>query len=380
MSVDADIIIIGAGIAGVGCAAMLPDDASVLVLEAETSVGYHASARSAAIFIPGYGGEEIRRLSSLSEPYFESPPDALETPALLSPRGELLIAIEGEEDDMSAVLATAPGIEELSVEDAVARVPILRREVIRRACIEPRARDIDADRLLQAWLRLARKRGTRVLTGTPVNRLDRRAGHWCVDTPAGTCRAPVVVNAAGAWSDTIAERAGLSPLGLVPHRRSAAVLPAPGGLDVSHWPLFGSVNETWYAKPLAGKLMVSPADEDPVPPHDAFTDDMVLAEGLDRYEQSVTEPVTRVEHQWAGLRTFAPDRVPVVGFDPRSEGFFWLAGQGGYGIQTAPAMSRLAAARLARETPDDAWAVLAERLDPIRLVNARSAPTQAENG
>ncbi len=370
--VDSDFVIIGGGIAGIGCAAGLPDDARIVVLEAEASVGYHASARSAAIFIPAYGGDEIRRLSALAEPYFESPPDALDTPGLLSPRGELLIAVEGEEEDMSAVLAAAPGIEELTVDEAVAQVPILRREVIRRVCIEPRARDIDADRLLHAWLRLARRRGTTVHTAAPATGLAREDGRWRVDTPRGVFRAPVVVNAAGAWCDAVAGLAGLAPLGLVPHRRSAAVLPPPGDLDVNAWPLFGSVNETWYAKPLAGKLMVSPADEDPVPPHDAFTDDMVLAEGLYRYEQAVTEPVTRVEHQWAGLRTFAPDRVPVVGFDPRVEGLFWLAGQGGYGIQTAPAMSRLAAARLVGEDLDEAWAALAGRLDPARLVNAGS--------
>jgi D-arginine dehydrogenase len=164
-----------------------------------------------------------------------------------------------------------------------------------------------------------------------------------------------MVNAAGAWADTVAEMAGVQRLGLTPLRRSAAILPAPEGHDVRGWPAVCSMAETWYAKPEAGKLMVSPADEDPVEPHDAWADDMVLAEGLDRYAQAVTTPVTRVERTWAGLRTFAPDRTPVVGFDPTAEGFFWLAGQGGYGIQTAPALSRLAAALL---KGDDGKAVL----------------------
>ena len=160
---------------------------------------------------------------------------------------------------------------------------------------------------------------------------------------------PLLVNAAGAWADTVAQLAGVDPLGLTPLRRSAAILPAPEGHDVTGWPAVCSMSETWYAKPEAGKLMVSPADEDPVEPHDAWADDMVLAEGLDRYGQAVTTPVTRVERSWAGLRTFAPDRTPVVGFDAVMDGFFWLAGQGGYGIQTAPALSRLAGALLRGE-------------------------------
>ncbi len=365
---DTDVVVIGGGIAGIGCAAMISTHARVTVVEAEPACGYHASARSAAIFIPTYGGPVIGALSALGEAYLDTPPAELKTDTLLSPRGELLIAMDGEEEAMSAVLAAAPGIVELSVDEALDRVPILDRHRIRRACLEPAARDIDADRLLQSWLRLARRNGARVETESAVTGLRREGAGWHIDTACGPVRATIVVNAAGAWCDEIAALASLEPLGLVPHRRSAAVLPAPGGHDVSSWPLFGSVNETWYAKPLGGKLMVSPADEDPLPPHDAFTDDMVLAEGLHRYERAVVEPVTRVEHQWAGLRTFAPDRVPVVGFDPRSEGFFWLAGQGGYGIQTAPAMSLLAASLIGGEAVPPAFDDLRARLDPARLI------------
>jgi D-arginine dehydrogenase len=182
------------------------------------------------------------------------------------------------------------------------------------------------------------------VTGAGVTAIRREAGQWQVDTPQGSHAAPILVNAAGAWADEVAVLAGLPRIGLQPCRRSAAIIPAPEGYATQHWPIFGSIAETWYAKPEAGKLMVSPADEDPVDPHDAWPDDMVLAEGLDRFEQAVTHQVRRVEHSWAGLRTFAPDRTPVAGFDPRADGFFWLAGQGGYGVQTAPALSRVAAA------------------------------------
>ena len=213
--------------------------------------------------------------------------------------------------------------------------------------------------------------------------MTRAGGVWRVATPAAVHEAPLLVNAAGAWADAVAKMAGLAPLGLTPLRRSAAILPAPEGHDITRWPLFVSASEQWYAKPEAGKLMVSPADEDPVEPHDAWPDDMVLAEGLHRFEQAVTVPVTRVERSWAGLRTFAPDRTPAVGFDHHQwagcevgesasdqhaaeEDFLWLAGQGGYGVQTAPALSRLAADLCLGRAPALPGAVV-EALSPARF-------------
>jgi D-arginine dehydrogenase len=265
-------------------------------------------------------------------------------------------------------MAGAADTAEITPEEAVKLVPLLRRERIVRACYEAGASDIDVDRLLQGYVRLLRRHGGRLATGTRAEEISRRDGVWRLRTAAGEFEAPIVVNAAGAWADRVAVLAGIAPLGLTPLRRSAAILPAPEGHDVTRWPAVCSMSETWYAKPEAGKLMVSPADEDPVEPHDAWPDDMVLAEGLDRYEQAVTLPVTRVERTWAGLRTFAPDRTPVVGFDPASEGFFWLAGQGGYGIQTAPALSRLAAALIAGETGEAVLPLAAvTALAPARL-------------
>ena len=231
-------------------------------------------------------------------------------------------------------------------------MPILRADRIAAAMIERNARGIDVDLLLQGYARLLRARAGRIETGAAVSGLSQSAGLWHVDTAQGPHSATIVVNAAGGWADEVATLAGVPRAGLQPYRRSAAIIPAPEGYETEHWPIFGSIAETWYAKPEAGKLMVSPADEDPVAPHDAWADDMVLAEGLHRFEQAVTVPVTRVEHSWAGLRTFAPDRTPVVGFDPQAEGFFWLAGQGGYGVQTAPALSRLTAALIAGGVPD----------------------------
>ncbi len=364
-----DVVVIGGGIAGVGCAAMLAEYATVTLLEAETSLGHHSTSRSAAVWIPSYGGPQVRALTAASESYLDTPPEELGAATLLRPRGQLLIANADEAPRVDALLAEAPEVAEISPREALSRVPILNAEQVVRACVEERTRDIDVDLLLQSWTRLLRRRGGRVVTGAAVRALERCAGGWQVCTADQRHAADLVINAAGAWADEIAAMAGLGGLGLVPNRRCAALLPAPGGHDVDRWPLFGSVAENWYAKPMAGKLMVSPADEDPTTPHDAYVDDLVLAAGLHRYEQAVTCPVTRVEHRWAGLRTFAPDRVPVLGIDPRAEGFFWCAGQGGYGVQTAPAMARLAA-ELAASRPPPFAPTLVSALDPARLMAA----------
>jgi D-arginine dehydrogenase len=341
-----DILVIGGGIAGVSAAAECARaGASVTVLETEPQIGYHATGRSAAIFIRNYGNAILRALNALAEPIFEDPGEISDTP-VLSPRGELMVASEAELPVLDAYLDGAVGVERLTGGEAAEIVPILRPDKIAGALIERDARGIDVERLLQGYARMLRAKGGRIVTGAGATAIRREAGQWDVETPQGNYAAPILVNAAGAWADEVAALAGLPRIGLQPCRRSAAIIPAPAGYAIDHWPIFGSIAETWYAKPEAGRLMVSPADEDPVDPHDAWPDDMVLAEGLDRFEQAVTHQVRRVEHSWAGLRTFAPDRTPVAGFDPRAEGVFWLAGQGGYGVQTAPALSRVAAALL----------------------------------
>ena len=338
-----EVLVIGGGIAGISAAAEIAAEARVTVLEAERGLGYHATGRSAAIFIRNYGNATLRRLNALAEPVYAAPEGIAEAP-LLSPRGVLTLCYAGEEEAFERFCAGAEGIARLGPEEAVALVPILAPGPVLAAALEPDARDIDVDRALQGYARLLRGRGGRIVTGAPVTRIARAGRGWTVEAGEGTYRADVVVNAAGAWADEIAARAGAAPLGLVPHRRSAALLPAPEGQSVGGWPLFGSASESWYAKPDAGRLLVSPADEDPVRPHDAWPDDMVLAEGLWRYARAVTAPVSRVERSWAGLRSFLPDRTPAAGWDAQVEGFFWLAGQGGHGVQTAPALARIAAA------------------------------------
>ncbi|PLS20426.1 NAD(P)/FAD-dependent oxidoreductase [Neptunicoccus cionae] len=360
-----DIIVIGGGIAGTSAAAHLAEHANVLLLEAEPQFGYHSTGRSAAIFIRNYGNAVLRALNNAAAPVLQSGEGICDS-GLLSPRGELLIAGEEDITELENYAREATGLEHLSPEQALELVPILRPERIAAAILEPDAQDIDVDRMLQGYLRLLRGRGGKTVPNSRVCGLTRDNGLWRVTTKETEFSAPVIVNAGGAWADQIAQMAGASPVGLTPMRRSAVLLDAPQGYNIDHWPLFASVTESWYAKPDAGRLLVSPADEDPTHPHDAWPDDMVLAEGLYRYEQAVTVAVTRPSHSWAGLRSFTPDRTPVVGFDPVQEGFFWLAGQGGYGVQTAPALATLCAALCIGKAPDLNAATVAE-LSPARF-------------
>lgn len=333
---DFDFLIIGGGIAGVSCAARLSAAGKVLVLEAEESLAHHASGRSAALYEPRYGLGPVVALSMASGDYFRA------ATHVLSPRGMMII---GKADEAAQFEADAASMDLVSIDfdQAQSIVPILNPDTVAHIALADHAWDIDTDLLLQGFARHARGLGAEIVTKAPVTAIAQDGAGWRVTTPQGSFTARVLVNASGAWADVVAGMAGVAPLGFTPLRRSMARIPAPGGHDISHWPMMFGAGETWYSKPDAGALIVSPAEEDLTTPHDAFADDMVLAEGLARYEEMVTEPVTRMLSNWAGLRTFSRDRVPVIGYDRHTPGFFWLAGQGGYGFQSAPAASQLAA-------------------------------------
>lgn len=373
-----DIIVIGGGIAGIGVAAMLSESSQVIVLERESQCGYHTTGRSAAMHVPSYGPAAMRRLTVASEAYLATPPSELNTDSILTQRGELIVGRLGEEATLEAFAKETPTQQLISAADAVDLVPILNPSRLCGAVFESNARDIDVDRLLQSWLRLASGRHCSVRTNKAVTAMRRVGAVWQVTAGDMTLEAPIVVNAAGAWADVVAGLAQQQPMGLQPCRRSAGLLP-PSNLPTEYqsaflqWPMFAGVEEDWYARPMGGHLMVSPADEDPVEPHDAFADEMRLAEGVDNFEQMVNVEVSRVEHTWGGLRTFSADREPVVGYSPSSgngsAGFFWLAGQGGYGIQTAPALSRLAADLILQQSLDQTSADLAGLLNPVRFVH-----------
>ncbi|MBC8036672.1 MAG: FAD-binding oxidoreductase [Rhizobiales bacterium] len=347
MGPDFDIIVIGAGIAGASVAAHLAETRKILVLDMEERPGFHSTGRSAAAYEPNYGPPAIRALTRAGRSYFSDG-------GFLNPRATLFLMPEGQENDFDMLMAGQQGLREITTAAARGLFPLLREGYTRRAVLDPGTADIDVDLLHQTYLRLLKSRGGTVLCSAPVEALERGNGLWTAATPKGQFRAAIVINAAGAWGDAIGKLAGARPMGLQPKRRSIAVVPVPDGMDAMAWPLAGDVGETWYCKPQSGKLLVSPADATPVDPHDAFADEMILAEGIDRFQQAVDFEVTRVEHTWGGLRSFAPDGNPVVGYDSSIEGFFWLVGQGGYGIQSSPALSRLAAALVRGEAvPSD---------------------------
>ncbi|MBS3649534.1 FAD-binding oxidoreductase [Pseudaminobacter sp. 19-2017] len=363
----ADVAVIGAGIAGAGVAAELARDFRVVMIEREDRPGHHSTGRSAALFIPNYGNGVIRALNRASGPLFHGAASDLFPHPLLTDRGLLYVADPDGVGAHRELLAESEGIQEISVDEALAMVPILRRDGIVEASFEEDAHDIDVAALHQGWLKAAKQGGAVLYTQCEVISGERRDGQWLIKTSQGEVFANIVVNAAGAWGDIVAKACGLEPIGLQPLRRSMAVLPGPAGYDIRRWPSFNDARERWYAKPDGGRLFVSPADEDPVDPHDAYPDDMVLAEGLDRFQQLVNYEVTHLERSWAGLRTFAPDHTPVAGFDRTAEGFFWLAGQGGYGIQTSPALSLLAGQLIRQAEPSAELGAIVPALSPNRF-------------
>jgi len=341
-----DIIIIGGGIAGLSVAARLAPHADVILLEAEDQLSYHASSRSAAVFIEKYGNAVVRALNSASVPYLKTAAGGV-----LSPRGMMLVGAPEDKDDFRSQ-ARGFGLEEIPPEDAIRKVPLLSPAQLGFAAFRADVFDIDTDLLLQSFRRDAVSHGAGLHTNAAVTAIDYENSRWMVTAGKQVFQADVLVNAAGAWADPIGCLAGIDPIGITPYRRSMARIPVPGGYDAREWPLLDGVNERWYAKPDAGQLLVSPADEDPMPPQDAWADDMVLAEGLARFEEMMRHPVERVTTNWAGLRSFAPDHALVIGSDPNQPAFFWLAGQGGYGFQTAAAASQLAADLILHRAPE----------------------------
>lgn len=332
-----DILIIGGGIAGLSAAAALSGHAKVTLLEAEPQLGFHASGRSAAIYLSEYGNGMVRALNHASKPELDSIDGGV-----LTKRGMLLLARPDERQDFLDEKQPFE-MDEISMQEARGMVPILHPVNTAYAAYRDDVYDLDTDRLLQYYTKTARRNGADIVTSGRVSGISKTSKRWEVLAGKTNYNADILVNASGAWVDEIARLAGISPLGFQPYRRSMARIPAPGGHDVSAWPFLDAVNERWYGKPDAGSWIVSPFDEHPMDPHDAWADDMVLAEGLERYSEMVTEPVTRLQSSWAGLRTFAPDHALVIGPDAADPSFYWLAGQGGYGFQTAPAASRLLA-------------------------------------
>ena len=362
-----DAVVIGGGIAGVSAAHFLASaGAQVTVLDQEPALAQHTTGRSAAMYLENYGSTPVRRLVLSSRSFLEAPPEGLTDAALLSPRPALEVGGPDDGDRLRERARTGAAlvadIRFLTPQEAVETCPALRLEALGGAVLAPGCMDLDVMALHQAFVRGLRRAGGSVRTGAPVVGLERVPGGWRVHSPAGSITARLVVNAAGAWGDVVASMAGVAPVGLRPLHRTAFTVPAPEGVGARGWPLVHGLDEDWYFKPEGADLLCSPADETPAEPGDARPREEDVALAVDRINAATTLNVRHVRTAWAGLRTFAPDRVPVVGEDPDAPGFVWVAGLGGYGIMTAPAVGMLAAAAaLGRALPPE----LADRgVDP----------------
>lgn len=337
----ADIIVIGAGIAGSSAAAELAANASVILLEMEPQPGYHATGRSAAFFAAAYGKKIIRDITASCEHFFLSPPEGFTEVQLIRQRDCMFFGRADQEAQLLAMREDHPRLQYLAASAVCERVPVMSPNYVHCAMWERVGGDLDVDALLQGYLRQLRRRGGTVLNKHRVADLQRTDGAWHLMAGDVEFTAPIIVNAAGAWADRVAVMAGLAPLGIKPLRRTALLIDPPAGFDIDSWPQMIDADEDFYFKPDAGQIMISPADETPSEPCDAQPEDFDVAVGIDRFEKATGLTINRVNHRWAGLRTFAPDKLFVAGFDPRTDGFFWLAGQGGYGVQSAPAMAHM---------------------------------------
>jgi len=343
----ADVIVIGAGIAGASAACALAAARRVLLLERESQPGYHTTGRSAALFTETYGNAVMRALTRASKAFLGAPPPGFSPTPLLSPRGTLLVAraeqlpaLRRAHEECSALV---DNLAWWTAEEVCARLPCFAPDQVAGGLLEPDAMDIDVHALHQGFLRGLRGRDGVLVCNAGVHALARYGGHWRVQTSAGEFAAPLLVNAAGAWADEIGRLAGARPIGLAPMRRTAITFDPPAGVSVERWPAVIDVDEQWYFKPDAGRILASPADETLSLPCDAQPDEYDVALLVDRLTRCTTLQVPRIRARWAGLRSFVADKTVVAGFDDEAPGFFWLAGQGGYGIQTAPAVARAAA-------------------------------------
>ncbi|MBY0337226.1 MAG: FAD-binding oxidoreductase [Acetobacteraceae bacterium] len=362
---QSDVIVIGAGMAGATTAAHLAPTHKVALLEAEESAGYHATGRSAAIWILNYGGADARILTGASRRFFEAPPEGFGE--LAHQRAVLFIAPPEQAGHLEAMIAAGEGLVPIPLAEVRDMVPALREGYAVSAAIERDAFDIDVASLHQGFLRQVKQGGGVLALRHRAGRIWFANGRWHAESSGGTVHsAPALVNAAGAWGDEVARIAGVRPIGLQPKRRTACIVD-PGPYDSKDWPLIGDADHSWYVRPEARrKLMVSPADETDSEPTDAQPDEYDVAVAVDRMQQALSIEVTRIEHRWAGLRSFTPDRGLAIG-PCEAPGFFWMCGQGGYGIQTAPAAGRLLASLVRGATPDEDVARAIPLTDPRRF-------------
>jgi D-arginine dehydrogenase len=342
-----DFIVVGGGMAGASVAAHLSTRGSVALVEMEAQPGMHSTGRSAALFSEIYGNAVIRALSRASRSFLFEPPAGFSPTPLVHPRATLFFGREDQREELERFRDDAFVRDATRVVDAAqtnALMPLFAPGYVAGGVLDPGSADIDVHAMHQGFIRQARAHGAHLHLDCGVTSLARDQGRWRVGTRQGEFFARVVVNAAGAWGDEIARMAGVVPVGLNPLRRTALLIDVPGDRPSKDWPACIAVDESFYFRPDAGLLFLSPADEHPSPPCDAQPEELDVAIAIDRFMTATGIEVRKVRHKWAGLRVFSGDRTPVVGFDPYVDDFFWLVGQGGYGIQCAEALARTAAA------------------------------------
>jgi len=349
MSERFDAVIVGAGIAGASTAYFLARESQalrVLLLEREPAPGYHSTGRSAALFMESYGPAQVRAFARASRPFLEAPPAGFSAAPLLQRRGALFVGRAGQRtavDELERLLR-AEGGDALRIDGrARDRVEVLRPEAAEHALLDPGAADIDVAALHQGSLRAARAAGTRLACKAPARTLRFDGAGWQVDAGDLSIRAKVIVNAAGAWVDEVAGLAGVAPIGIEPRRRSAMVFEPPAGVDIRRWPCVIGIDEDFYFKPEAGLVLGSPANADPVPPHDVQPEELDIAIAIDRIQNATTMQIRRPRRTWAGLRSFVASGEIVVQPDTARNSLIWAAALGGYGIQTSPAVGALCA-------------------------------------
>jgi len=369
-----DFLVIGAGIAGASVAYELASYGRVVLLERESLAGYHSTGRSAAVLTENYGNSIIRRLTVASRQFLENAPEGFTSSPLVSLRGVLWIAREEQRDTLAEVLSEArklvPSIHAVNCAEAKRLCPVLRDEYLAAAVLEPEAMDMDVHAIHQGFLKGFRRRNGELITNAEVTRLGRSGDGWEVHTAKDRLSASVVINAAGAWCDEIGKLAGARSIGLMPKRRTAFIFDGPTYSDLQAWPVVIDVDEQFYFKPESGCILASPADETPIPPCDVHVEDYDVALAVDRIEKATTLSIRHIRRKWAGLRSFVADKAPVVGLDVSLPGFFWLAGQGGYGIMTSPAIARAAATLIIeKRLPTDLanMGLAPEDLSPARI-------------
>jgi D-arginine dehydrogenase len=370
------ILVVGGGIAGASAGYELAVSADVVVLERETVCGYHSTGRSAALFTECYGDAVVRRMAIAARPFLTDPPPGFSETPILHPRAVLFVATAAQHDALAAALeeyrAMVPSVRGVDADEAAARCPVLDRSVIVGGVLEPDAADIDVSALHAAFQRGLKARGGRIVTNAEVVSMRRDDGRWAVETTAGSFVGDVVVNAAGAWCDVVGAMAGAAPIGLVPKRRTAFTFRPPDDVDPRPWPMVLDVAEEWYFRPEGSRILASPADETPVEPCDVRHEEIDVAIGIERIEAVTTMHIRSIDRAWAGLRSFVADHRPINGWDPEVPGFYWLAGQGGFGIKTSPSMARFAAGVILEGRPPPDLSAAGISIDSVGVARLRA--------